>query len=645
MQLNSEGLISLERSAKLLPYKPRPFIEREYLTDAEIISNAGSTLFINVESYPNYFLISFKLHKVNKFIQLECGQDKNFNSKFLSWIMHNYKTVGFNSIAYDLNVIWLAYVWQNAENLKDATNDLILNNFRRKELQEKYKFFVYKTNHIDLINVAPLKGSLKLYGARLHTKSIQEQPFDINADLTENEIQQLKQFNCNQLSITEELFDFMKERLELREAMGNEYNEDLMSKSDAQIAEVVLAKEIGKINGARPKRPEIATGTVFKYTVPMYIQYQSSDLRQMIDRIKNAKFVVNNYGKIELPDALKRSVKIGKGEYRLGIGGLHSSETNVCYKATNNLSIVDDDVISYYPKIVTTLGLYPIACGPAFLQAYNRIIDSRIAAKRAKRITESNGKKIVINGAGGKFSDFWSILFSPNLTIQMTVTGQLALLLLIEFLELSGIEVISANTDGIVKLVTKDKEEDLKKCISYWEQQTGFETEQTRYNGYYARDVNSYYALKTDKGIKKKGPWSEVGSQSGTKLDTNPIVLICSDAVEALLAHNKPIEETILNCKDFTRFVSVRQAKAPGAHWKGEYLGRVLRWYYAKGETGCIQTVAANNKVADSDGAKPCLDLPDSFPDDIDYQWYINKTTEILYEINYLQRPRQIEFF
>ncbi len=82
-----------------------------------------------------------------------------------------------------------------------------------------------------------------------------------------------------------------------------------------------------------------------------------------------------------------------------------------------------------------------------------------------------------------------------------------------------------------------------------------------------------------------------------------------------------------------------------GAHWKGEYLGRVLRWYYAIGETACISTVAQNSKVADSDGAKPCLELPDEFPSDINYQWYIDNTKEILYNIGYLQKPEQITFF
>ena len=106
-----------------------------------------------------------------------------------------------------------------------------------------------------------------------------------------------------------------------------------------------------------------------------------------------------------------------------------------------------------------------------------------------------------------------------------------------------------------------------------------------------------------------------------------------------------PIEKTIMACKDFTRFITVRQAKAPGAHWKGEYLGKVLRWYYAVGETDCIRTVAHNSMVADSTGAKPCMELPDELPDDIDYQWYLNKTKSILEEIGYLQKPKQLAFF
>lgn len=641
--LDSNGLITFDKTIELLPYKPRPFNERQLMTDAEILANAGGTLFIDVELYENYFLLGCKLHTANKFIQLEADEEKSFNPQFLSWILHNYRTVGFNSFNYDLLIIWLAYRNQDVSILKEASNDIILNGMRDWQLKKNYNFKTYPINHIDLIEVAPLKGSLKLYMARLHCPRIQELPYPDTKWLTEEEKENVKQYNCNDLDGTETLFDFMKERLDLRIAMSNEYHENLMSKSDAQIAETVLKREVAKINGKEPKRAEVEAGTIYRYSVPNYIQYQSSQLQNMLDKIKTAKFVVNEWGKITEPEELKTSVKIGKGEYRLGIGGLHSSEKCIGYKANEDTEIVDDDVVSYYPKIVTTLGLYPHSCGPAFLQAYNQIIDSRIAAKRAKRLTESNGKKIVINGAGGKFSDLYSILFSPDLTIQMTITGQLALLLLIEMLELSGITVISANTDGIVKLVPKDKEETLKQVIKLWEQRTGFETEQTRYQSYHARDVNAYFAVKQDGGVKKKGPYSEIGSQSGTKLDTNPVNLICSDAIEEFLSKGIPIEETIRECKDFTRFLTVRQVKG-GAHKNREYLGRVVRWAYIKGEVGTINYVTNGNNVARTEGARPFMDLPSEWPD-INYDWYIREATDILYEIGYLRRPKQIEFF
>jgi len=628
----------------LKPYQPRQFIEREYLTDAEILSFTNYPAFVDVECYPNYFLISFKIN--GKFLCLECGQNRGFNPRMLSWIMNSYKTVGFNSIKYDLLMIWLAYTTQDTHVLKDASNDIIVREMRKQDLQKEYQFFSPKTSHVDLIEVAPLKGSLKLYGARLHSPRIQELPYPDTQELNEKEIEIVRNYNFNDLDVTEQLYNFMKERLELREAMSIEYNEDLMSKSDAQIAEVILAKEVGKLNGKRPQRATIEAGTVYRYIIPDYIQYKTPTLNSLLERLRVAKFIVQPSGKIAIPEELKTSVQINKGVYRLGIGGLHSSEETVTYKATEDMAIVDRDVASYYPRLITTLKLFPASCGPNFLVAFNKIIDIRLDAKKKKIFSRDKGLKIVINGTSGKLSDVWSIFYAPDLTIQMTVSGQLALLMFIEWLELSGIQVISANTDGIVMLVTKDKEETLKQIVAHWEKTTGFETEETRYKSYHARDVNAYFAVKMDGSVKVKGnPYSEVGSQSGTQLDVNPSILICSDAIKSFLANGKPIEQTIRECRDFTRFINVRQAKSPGAHKSGEYLGKVLRWYYAISETGSINTVQANNKVADSDEAKPAMDMPKDWPDDLNYQWYIDKANEILYEIGYLTRPKQVEFF
>lgn len=643
-QLTSDGLITLDKRAQLKPYQPRPFKPVHFLTDEEITANAGGTLFLNVESYPNYFLITFKLHN-GGFIHLECGQGKSFNPKFLSWLMHAYKTVGFNSFNYDLFLIWLSYRTQDVSLLKDATNDIVLRDMREWELKKEYQFQTFKTNHIDLIEVAPLKGSLKLYGARLHCPSIQEQPFDINKELTDFEIDELKKFNCNQVCITELLYDFMKERLDLRESLTNEYHIDVMSKSDAQIAEAIISKEVSKLNGKQVERPTIEPGTTYRYNVPSYLQYATKPMQDLLEEIRNAKFVLGDNGKMIAPPELDIPAKIGKNVYSLGIGGLHSVDKCKAYVAGKGRKIKDIDVTSYYPNAILNMRLSPIAMGDNFLKVYEGFKIQRVEAKRNKQFTKDKGLKIFVNGVSGKFSDYYSKMYSPANTIQMNLTGQLSMLMLVEMFECNGIEVISANTDGITVYYNDDKETEVNKWIKYWEHITNFQLEDVDYIKYYARDVNAYFAVKADGKVKIKGPYSEVGSQSGTKLDTNPTVLICSDAVEALLSKDIPIEETIKNCKDFTRFINVRNAKAPGAHKDGEYLGRVLRWYYAKGELGCIQTVAHNSKIADSDGAKSCLDLPKEFPDDVNYQWYIDKSREILYEIGYLQRPKQIDFF
>jgi hypothetical protein len=283
--------------------------------------------------------------------------------------------------------------------------------------------------------------------------------------------------------------------------------------------------------------------------------------------------------------------------------------------------------------------------GPNFLIVYTGFKHRRVQAKIAKRFTEDKGLKIFLNGVSGKFSDFWSKMYSPNNTIQMNLTGQLSILMLAEMFECNGMEVISANTDGLVVYYKDEEEEKVKYWIKYWENLTKFQLEDVDYNGYYARDVNAYFAVKTDGSCKVKGPYSEVGSQSGTQLDNNPVYLICSDAIKQFLVDATPIEQTIRECKDITRFVVVRNVKG-GAHKDGEYLGKVVRWVYYKNQYGTINYVISGNKVADTDGAYPLQDLPDVFPEnDIDYDRYIDYAKEILVDIGYTTKSKQVEFF
>lgn len=642
MLLNSEGQLEIGKGVRLNEYKPRPLITREYMTDAEILDNAGTDLVLDGEFYPNYALFGFKSVKLNKYIRV----DKNINPRFLSWLIYNYRTVGFNSWYFDLPMLWAMYVSQNTEFLKTIANDLIQSGKRLNEIEREYGFKCYEIpprQHIDLFNVCPGKHSLKLYGARLHCQRLQDLPFPDTKILDQNEIEIVAGYNCNDLDVTEVVFKFNKERLELRESISLEYNVDLMSKSDAQMAEVVISKEVAKLNGKRTKRPVIEDGTTYKYSCPQYISYVTKPMQDLLSRVKKADFVIMD-GKIVPPAELEQPVQIGNNFYSVGVGGLHSKDKCKFYKAENGNKLKDIDVTSYYPNAIINLKLCPIGMGINFLKVYEGFKIARVDAKKHKQFTKDKGMKIFLNGTSGKFSDPFSNMYSPHLTIQMNITGQLSILMLAEMFECNGIEVVSANTDGVLVYYKDSEEEKVKYWIKYWEKLTHFDLEPTDYEMYAARDVNAYFAVKEDKSVKVKGPYSEVGSQTGTILDNNPVMLVCTDAVKNFLSKGTSIKDTIMNCTDLRRFLTVRQVKG-GAAYCGDYLGKTIRWYYSKNSFDTIQYVMNGHKVPDSDGAKPVMDLPDTFPDDIDYQKYLDKCEQILYDIGYKRKPEQIKFF
>lgn len=267
-----------------------------------------------------------------------------------------------------------------------------------------------------------------------------------------------------------------------------------------------------------------------------------------------------------------------------------------------------------------------------------------------------NSLKVSINGSFGKFGNKYSALYSPRLLLQVTITGQLVLLMLIEMLTEAGINVISGNTDGIVSKYHKDRHNDVRNIISMWEERTNFKTEETKYKLTGSRDVNNYYAIKDEGGdnegkylderlgIKTKGCFSERGSALNSVLSKNPEFLILSDAVMEFLLNNVPLEETIKSCTDIRRFTTLRNVKG-GAEQNGVYLGKVVRWFYAEKHPYVINYVLTGNKVPKSEGGYPVQDLPPSFPDNIDYDKYIKEAAEILYNIGYLKRNAQNTLF
>lgn len=622
----------------------------DFMTDEEFANlPEGSTMIFDVECYVNFFYVMFKSLHNGKFIAFEHSNDCVLDIAKLATTMWRFCIVGFNSRNYDVPIIQLALRGATCQELKAATNLIIEGNMKAYQFEKEYGLQIPNYNHVDIIEVAPLKGSLKLYGGRLHCDTMQDLPLDPGHVLTAEDAEILRPYCSNDLNVTELLFNKLAPQLELRIKMSKRYGVDLRSKSDAQIAEAVICSELKKALGYYPPKPEFNENQILQYDIPDFISFNSPELQKALLKIKDARFSLDKNGKPKFPETLGERVKKKSGWanelrvsisgrcYKLGMGGLHSQETSVAYIADEDMILADNDVTSYYPFIILNQSLFPPHLGQVFLDVYRSIVDTRLAAKKSGDKTVADSLKITINGSFGKMGSKYSRLCAPQLMLQVTLTGQLALLMLIEMLEAAGIDCVSGNTDGVVSMYPKDQHDEVRAIIAEWERITQFRTEETRYSALYSRDVNNYIAVKEDGSTKSKGTYGEAG------LSKNPEHYICSEAVSAFVTQGTPVAHTIRECKDPGKFVSVRNAKG-GGEKDGVYLGKVVRWYYAKGEKTCISYVGSGNKVAKTDGAKPLMDLPANLPNDIDYQWYVDKAIEMLYDCAGLRMQETPEF-
>ncbi len=597
------------------------------------------TAVCDTECYPNYWSIAFKDVNSEKTVRVELRRGGELDRKRIAKVFKNWRVVTFNGWNYDIPMICLAMTGASVAQLKRASDEIIMADLRPYKFYDKYGVEPPSyLDHIDLMEVSPgspQKPSLKMYAGRLHSKKMQDLPIDPDTILSDAQIEDLCIYHDNDLNVTRDKYFELKPQIDLRAQMSVQYGVDLRSKSDAQVAEAVIKAEIERMTGRRIYRPEISPGT-FRYKAPAWIKFKTPDMQDVLEKITTSNFVVRHDGVVEMPKFLEdRDIRIGQGVYRMGIGGLHSSEKKQVCLSDDEYVILDRDVTSYYPSIILNNKLYPKHIGEAFLKVYKSIFDRRVAAKRDGNKTVAETLKIVLNGSFGKFGSPYSTLYSPNLMIQTTVTGQLAILMLIEELELRGYQVVSANTDGFVTRVPRARRSEFNAVLADWEWESGFGTEETHYRGLWSRDVNNYIAITADGKVKLKGSFATGGPglPAAMGMKKNPTNEICIDALVAYLKDGTPIAKTICASTDIRKFVTIRRVNGGCLDQDGELVGKVVRYYYANGITGTLRYKTSGNDVPKTEGAKPLMELPDSFPKDVCFDWYIRETTAMMQEI------------
>lgn len=417
-------------------------------------------------------------------------------------------------------------------------------------------------------------------------------------------------YNANDVYIVCEMIRLYLDEIKLRYNISKAYGVDVLSSSRSNIADKLFIKFYSEFSGLtekqwRGKKTE-RSALAFKRVIFPFIKFKTKPLQDMLEEMK--KVIIYSIGK----DAFLKEIKINNLTYTIATGGLHSQDIpraliskvkakdGACSSTGEEAwsEMTDDsyvyvhyDIASFYPSIMSVYRIAPKHLNEGvFTKLITWLKDTRVKAKHSNdelidgipKDILAQALKIVINSIYGKLGFEAGDICDRLAVLKVTINGQLMVMMLCEELELNNIEVMSANTDGIVvKLYKKDKNK-FDTIANQWLTDTKLEADSEEYRAYINRDINNYVVEERNGKLTYKGALNpfmySVDLQKGYSM---PIV---AQAVVNYFLYNKPVMESLYDCKSILDFCMTqnvgRQFHVQVTNGTGyEELQRQVRFY------------------------------------------------------------------
>ena len=320
---------------------------------------------------------------------------------------------------------------------------------------------------------------------------------------------------------------------------------------------------------------------------------------------------------------------------------------------------------SYYFSIMISYNIFPKHLNKvAFVKLLSYLKDTRV---KCKHTPDSEGYvmdgvpnkigaealKIVINSIYGKLGSDTYFLYDRFAQMQVTINGQLMTMTLVEELELNGIHVVSANTDGLVIKLPRDKFEVYKNITDNWNAFNKMGADFEEYKIIVSRDVNNYFDIQTDGTIEYKGAMDP--KQYIKDLKKGYDAPVVAKAVFEYFVNNIPVMDTLRNHTDILDFCKTQNVgrqfdvvydKIENGQIIHVRSQRHVRFYVSK--RGVViqkehKTTNAKSKLAGGHNVTILNSLDDKSIEerDIDYAYYYNECYKIINPIKHGISPNQ----
>ena len=416
---------------------------------------------------------------------------------------------------------------------------------------------------------------------------------DFNRYLMPKYIKPMLHYNKNDVFLVCEIARQKPDEIKLRYSLGHAFKLNLLCSARSNIADKLLNKFYSERSGLKEDAFKNLrtqrTALSFKRIIFPHIKFKTPELQKMLSEMMQVSVTRTT------KDAFSKEVTFYGTTYTLACGGIHTQDRPAVLISDDKFLYKHFDYNSYYPSIVISYNIAPKHLNQkVFVEMVRYFRDTRVKCKHTSDSERyvmdgvpnklaAEALKIVINSIYGKFGSELFFLYDRLAQLKVTINGQLMTMTLVEELELNGIHVISANTDGIVIKLPKDKFEVYKDITDRWNEFNKMGADYEEYKEIVSRDINNYFDIQTDGSIEYKGALDP--KQYIKDLKKGYDMPIVAKAVFEYFTNNIPIMETLRNHKDILDFC------------KTQNVGKQFDVVYDKIQNGNIITVESQRHV------------------------------------------------
>lgn len=626
-----------------------------------IIRNSVVIIY-DIEIFPNVFHCTCKDTETNKLYFFEISNRKNQLTELVDFFF--FKNIGdkmfcgYNNKHYDdviINYLIDFYYKMDSLSYLKICNSLFnlsstivtseegdTSKFKRW----KYAKYFYSMDLLTMLFSSKLRVGLKEMQVTMHYKNVEEYSGDFSQFLPDSEIDNMIEYNINDVESTTELLNRLKDDVQLRLFIEKEYGIDALSMDSVKFGETLLLKKYCEETRLSEQYVKTLRSPMdyipLKDVILPFISYKNPKLQDVLKDMKS-QIVYSKERK-----GYEKKFVLSNVRYSVGVGGIHSLHTPQIFVPNDNEYIGHSDVASMYPSFIIKYKWIPRHLGKEFWQVYSQIYKERIEAKHSGQKLKNLALKLTLNSVTGKMQQETSWMYDPFSVFKIRINGQLILLMLVDRLLELNCKIVQVNTDGVMYIAKKTQREAVQEAVSEVEQLTQLTFESDDYEAFYQYAINDYFGVEkgfsqshNPKLIEKKGMFI-----TDPRLGKGLAPAIIPKAVINYFLTKQPTSEYIKSSKNIEDFLMYQRVDKKFKVLHGDVPIQRINRFYASTNDYSLFKVDPTGKVANmlTKSGVTILNKMNDIPIEgrhLNYQYYISEANKIISEFVY----QQLELF